>query len=270
MKIKGRFHLQTPDVKTFRSSWNHRFILFSHLSWSIPPPPLRLFLRCVTSERFQITLNINSLPKQQNEPKKLKMWWLCSKIALRKGKIFFLHVSSCEWRRVRGEGTGAIWNIAQRLSSVWKVQGEVDEFCFLVIIHGQWSSFSTLEGLQLIISRRSINNHIEFIPLQSAILHSNWQGRFAFSKNRLYAYNESGAPENYRSIYYTESIDRRLNCSKSIDERWEVLLKLMKIPICNSKGMVYSDEFFSNKVKMISSNLWSSNPIWHVCHRDFG
>ena len=198
------------------------------------------------------------------------MWWLCSKIALRKGKIFFLHVSSCEWRGVRGEGTGAIWNIAQRLSSVWKVQGEVDEFCFLVIIHGQWSSFGTLEGLQPIISRRSINNHIEFIPLQSAILHSNWQGRFAFSKNRLYAYNESGAPENYRSIHYTESIDRRLNCSKSIDERWEVLLKLMKIPICNSKGMVYSDEFFSNKVKMISSNLWSSNPIWHVCHRDFG
>ena len=30
-----------------------------------------------------------------------------------------------------------------------------------------------LEGLQLIISRRSINNHIEFNPLQSAILHSN-------------------------------------------------------------------------------------------------
>lgn len=265
MKIKGRFHLQTPDVKTFRSSWNHRFILFSHLSWSIPPPPPPPFPKMCYEWKIPNNPQYKQLAKTTKRAKKLKMWWLCSKIALRKGKIFFLHVSSCEWRRVRGEGTGAIWNIAQRLSSVWKVQGEVDEFCFLVIIHGRWSSFGTLEGLQLIISRRSINNHIEFIPL-----HSNWQGRFAFSKNRLYAYNESGAPENYRSIYYTESIDRRLNCSKSIDERWEVLLKLMKIPICNSKGMVYSDEFFSNKVKMISSNLWSSNPIWHVCHRDFG
>lgn len=90
MKIKGRFHLQTPDVKTFRSSWNRRFILFSHLSWSIPPPPPPPSPRMCYEWKIPNNPQYKQLAKTTKRAKKTKNVMIVLKNCSEKRKDIFL------------------------------------------------------------------------------------------------------------------------------------------------------------------------------------